>query len=37
VIFYGMFASGEKQQWAEPSSSGDAGSPWSTDETFKSA
>ncbi|CAF1315292.1 unnamed protein product [Rotaria sordida] len=37
VIFYGIFASGEKQPWAEPpppTTSNDA-SPWATNETNK--
>jgi len=36
VIFYGMFASGEKQPWAEPSSPpNDNPSTWVPNETHK--
>jgi len=36
VIFYGMFASGEKQPWAEPASTNDnPTSPWSNNENLK--
>ncbi|CAF0897843.1 unnamed protein product [Adineta steineri] len=35
VIFYGMFASGEKQPWAEPEPENDNASPWGPNETYK--
>lgn len=37
VIFYGMFASGEKQPWAEPPTADDGASPWPSNEPIKNA
>jgi ACS family sodium-dependent inorganic phosphate cotransporter-like MFS transporter 6/7/8 len=35
VIFYGMFASGEKQPWAEPPTTNDNTSSWTPNEPYK--
>jgi len=35
VIFYGMFASGEKQPWAEPTPTNDNTSTWTPNESYK--